>query len=163
MTPALRWAAMRASLMFFINCKGQSHKIVCTDHNFEREKRAEADLNRGPSAYQYQPNTLPLSQTGSQNWVGRPQKWSFALLWLGLEPMVAGSPAKHANHWGTTTPHHPFPVKSVSRILLILGFISLIRNHISTYWNDGVPTSLKNKTYIFTWNQGPVFASSSYS
>ena len=52
-TPALRWAAMRAILMFR-NCKGQSHKTVSTDHNFSRERRAEADSNRGPSAYQPQ-------------------------------------------------------------------------------------------------------------
>ena len=32
-------------------------------HNFWRERRAEADSNRGPSAYQ--PNALPLGQTGS--------------------------------------------------------------------------------------------------
>ena len=32
-------------------------------HNFLKEKRAEADSNRGPSAYQ--PNVLPLGQTGS--------------------------------------------------------------------------------------------------
>ena len=31
------------------------------DHNFWRERRAEADSNRGPSAYQ--PNALPLGQT----------------------------------------------------------------------------------------------------
>ena len=62
MTPALRWAAMRAILMFH-NCEGQSHKTVSTDHNFRRERRAEADSNRGPSAYQ--PNALPLGQTGS--------------------------------------------------------------------------------------------------
>ena len=29
-------------------CEGQSHKIVSTDHNFRRERRAEADSNRGP-------------------------------------------------------------------------------------------------------------------
>ena len=29
MTSALRWAAMKA-----INCEGQSHKTVSTDHNF---------------------------------------------------------------------------------------------------------------------------------
>ena len=45
---ALRWAAMRAILMFH-NCEGQSHKTVSTD-NFWRERRAEADSNRGPSA-----------------------------------------------------------------------------------------------------------------
>ena len=63
MTPALRWAAMRAILMFH-NCEGQSHKTVSTDHNFWSERRAEADSNRGPSAYQ--PNALPLDQTGSR-------------------------------------------------------------------------------------------------
>ena len=61
-TPALRWAAMRAILMFH-NCEGQSHKTVSTDHNFWRERRAEADSNRGPSAYQHK--ALPLGQTGS--------------------------------------------------------------------------------------------------
>ena len=59
---ALRWAAMRAILMFH-NCERKSHKTVSTDHNFWRERRAEADSNRGPSAYQ--PNALPLGQTGS--------------------------------------------------------------------------------------------------
>ena len=62
MTPALRWAAMRAILMFH-NCEGQSHKIVSTDHNIRTERRAEADSNRSPSANQ--PNALPLGQTGS--------------------------------------------------------------------------------------------------
>ena len=33
------------------------------DHNFWRERKAEAEWNRGPSAYQ--PNALPLGQTGS--------------------------------------------------------------------------------------------------
>ena len=37
---------------------------MSTEHNFWRERRAEADLNRGPSAYQ--PNASPLGQTGSQ-------------------------------------------------------------------------------------------------
>ena len=50
MTSALRWAAMRAILMFH-SCEGQSQKTVSTDHNFSREKRAEADSNRGPSDY----------------------------------------------------------------------------------------------------------------
>ena len=31
-TPALRWAATRAILMFR-NCEGQSHKTVSIDHN----------------------------------------------------------------------------------------------------------------------------------
>ena len=64
MTSALRWAATRAILMFR-NCEGQSHKTVSTNHNFSRERTAEADSNQGPSAYQ--PNALPLGQTGSQS------------------------------------------------------------------------------------------------
>ena len=62
--PVLKWAAMRAILIFH-NCEGQSHETVSTDHNFWRERRAEADSNGGPSAYQ--PNALPLDQTGSQS------------------------------------------------------------------------------------------------
>ena len=62
MTQALRWAAMRAILMFD-NCEGQSHETVPTDHNFWRERRAEADSYRSPFAYQ--PNALPLGHTGS--------------------------------------------------------------------------------------------------
>ena len=53
---------MRAILMFH-NYEGQIHKTVSKDHNFWRERRAEAVSNRGPSAYQ--PNALPLGQTGS--------------------------------------------------------------------------------------------------
>ena len=63
MIPTLRWAAMKAVLMFH-NCEGQSHKTVSTDHNFCRERKAEADLNRGPSAYQL--SALPLGQTSPQ-------------------------------------------------------------------------------------------------
>ena len=62
MTSALRWAAMRAILIFH-NCEGQSHETVSSDHNFWRERRAEADLNWSPTAYH--PNALLLGQTGS--------------------------------------------------------------------------------------------------
>ena len=55
MTSALRTSAMRAVLMFH-NCEGRSHKTVSTDHNVWWERRAEADSNRSPSAYQ--PNAL---------------------------------------------------------------------------------------------------------
>ena len=68
MTSALSWAAMRAILLFH-NCEGQSPKTLSTDHNFWNERRAEADSNRGPSAYQ--PNALPLSQTGSHSYAPR--------------------------------------------------------------------------------------------
>ena len=38
-----------------------------TDHNLWRERRAEAESNRGPSAYQ--PDALPLGHTGSlESW-----------------------------------------------------------------------------------------------
>ena len=60
MTSALRWAVVRAILTFH-KCEGQSHKTVSTDHNFGSERRAEADSNRGPSAYQ--PTALPPGQT----------------------------------------------------------------------------------------------------
>ena len=42
-----------------------SHKTVSTDHNFWRERTAEAESNRDPSAYH--PNALPLGQTGSHS------------------------------------------------------------------------------------------------
>ena len=47
------------------NCEEQSHKTVSTDHNFGRKRRAKADTNQGPSAYQA--NAFLLSQTGSLN------------------------------------------------------------------------------------------------
>ena len=76
MTPALRWAAMRAILMFH-NCEGQNDKTVSTDHNCWRERRAEADLNRSPSAYQ--PNALLLGQTGSQGEIQHAVKVKYGL------------------------------------------------------------------------------------
>ena len=93
MTSALRWAAMRAILMFD-NCEGQSHKTVSTDHNFCRERKAKVVSNQCPSAYQ--PNALPLGQTGSQ---GR----SFA---AGL-PFVEACAAKQSNMQQSA--HHTTP------------------------------------------------------
>ena len=52
-----------------VGSDGQNHKTVSTNHNLGRKRRAEAVSNRGPSAYQ--PNALPLGQTGS-----RLAKWS---------------------------------------------------------------------------------------
>ena len=63
MTPALRWAAMRAIFNVSVGSDGQSHRAVSTNIPFWRERRAEAALNQGPSTYQ--PNALPLGQTGS--------------------------------------------------------------------------------------------------
>ena len=51
MTLALKWAVMRAILIFHNNCDGQSHKTVSTNHNIFEEKgepkhnRAEALLH----------------------------------------------------------------------------------------------------------------------
>ena len=67
MTSALRWAIPNQRAIFIYNCEGQSHKTVSTDHNFWREGTAEAESNRGPSAYQL--NALPLGQTGSRKTV----------------------------------------------------------------------------------------------
>ena len=39
MTPALRLAAMR-TILSFINCEGQRHKIVSTDHLKRKENRS---------------------------------------------------------------------------------------------------------------------------
>ena len=51
------------SHLMFHNCEGQNHKTVSADYNLWSERRAEADSNSGPSAYQ--PTTLLLGQTGS--------------------------------------------------------------------------------------------------
>jgi len=46
-----------------VGSDGQSHRTVSTNHSLFEKKGAEAVSNRGPSAYQ--PNALPLGQTGS--------------------------------------------------------------------------------------------------
>ena len=62
MIPALRWAAMRAILIFQQEVMDKEHSVH-KPQPFGRERRAEVVSNRGPSAYQ--PNALPLGQTGS--------------------------------------------------------------------------------------------------
>ena len=66
----------------FINCDGQSHKTVSTDHNVWRERRAKADSNRGPSAYQ--PNALSLGQTGSRSPLCTPNSLASSTPWLQI-------------------------------------------------------------------------------
>ena len=65
MTPALIWAAMRDILMFQWEVIDKVTRQCPQTTTFFDEKgpRAEAVSNRGPSAYQ--PNALPLGQTGS--------------------------------------------------------------------------------------------------
>ena len=62
MTSALRGAAMRAILMFHNNIVRDKVTRQCPQTT-TFEVKAEADSNRGPSAYQ--PTALPLGQTGS--------------------------------------------------------------------------------------------------
>ena len=47
-----------------VGSDGQSHKTVSTNHNLFDEKGEPKRYGRGPSAYQ--PNVLPLGQTGSE-------------------------------------------------------------------------------------------------
>ena len=70
MTSALRWAAMRAILIFH-NCEEQSHKTVFTDHNFWSERRAKADLNQDPSAYtaSWSVTTYVLAREPGHSWL----------------------------------------------------------------------------------------------
>ena len=65
MIPALRWAAMRAILMFH-DCEGQSLDRQCPQTtNFE--EKGEPKRYRTEVLTAYQPTALPLGQTGSQN------------------------------------------------------------------------------------------------
>ena len=79
-----------------VGSDGQSQDSVHKPQPFGRQRRAEAVSNRGPSAYQ--PNALPLGQTGSHclstaprplpsSWHQRTRKSNFPKLlawWLGL-------------------------------------------------------------------------------
>ena len=47
MTPALRWAGMRAILMFH-HCEGQSHKTVSTNHNLLKRKESRSGIEPRP-------------------------------------------------------------------------------------------------------------------
>ena len=63
MTSALRWAAMRAVLMFH-NCEGQSHELrQCSQTTTFEEKGEPKQIRTEVSAYQ--PNALALGQTDS--------------------------------------------------------------------------------------------------
>ena len=58
MIPELRWAAMRAILMFQLEVMDKVTRQCPQTTTFLKRKES-----RGPSAYQ--PNALPLGQTGS--------------------------------------------------------------------------------------------------
>ena len=66
-----------------VGSDGQSHKTASTDHNlFEEKGEPKRVSNRGPSAYQ--PNALPLGQTGSR---GRMWLREFFIALLLLSPL----------------------------------------------------------------------------
>ena len=59
MIPALRWAAMRAILMFQSENDGQSHKTVSTNHNLFQEKGEPK---------RYRTEVLPLTNLTPYRW-----------------------------------------------------------------------------------------------
>ena len=67
----LKRAAMRAILMFYWLWGTKSQDSVHKPQPLWAEGRAEAESSRGPSAYQ--PNALPLGQTGSRMYDRLPQ------------------------------------------------------------------------------------------
>ena len=68
------------------NCYGQSHTTVSINHNFWRERKAEADSNRGPSAYQPAYNARPnrltyIRSLGSQGFCQKVLPPCLSCLW----------------------------------------------------------------------------------
>ena len=59
----IKMGVMRAVFNVLLIVKDKVTRLF-TDYNFSRERRAEVDSNRCPSAYQ--PNALPLGHTGSR-------------------------------------------------------------------------------------------------
>ena len=47
-----------------VNCEGQIHKMVFTNHNFSREKRTEAGWGDRLISSAYHPDALPDNRTG---------------------------------------------------------------------------------------------------
>ena len=77
-----------------------SHKTVSTDHNFWRKRIAKVDSNWGPSAYQ--PNTLLLGQTSSQDAALAEIIYIYQLYYLHareLKKIILGSVAVISHHY----------------------------------------------------------------
>ena len=95
-----------------LNCEGQNHKRVSTDHNFSGEMRAEAESNRGPSAYQ----TLLLGQTGSHllYWFWTVLAWravkgiGIDCMGPGMERWITRSMTSSTNKWRKRRAHYFF-------------------------------------------------------
>ena len=64
MTSCIKMGSDESHFNISVESDGQSHKTVHKPQPFLRERRAKAVSNRGPSAYQ--PNALPLGQTGPE-------------------------------------------------------------------------------------------------
>ena len=142
MTSALRWAAMRAIVMFH-NCEGQSHETVSTDHNFWRERRAEADSNRGPSVYQ--PNTLPLGQTGSL-WNKRSFEPFLCLDMIMIQQQFFISERYGACVWMKTKIAHK--IQSIELSLSPLDFRKLCTHNCLLLFIDFCPFYLSSFSFI---------------
>ena len=65
MIPALRWAVMRAILMFQKEVMDNVTRQCPQTTTFLKRKENRSGIELGPSAYQ--PNALPLGQTGSHS------------------------------------------------------------------------------------------------
>ena len=135
-----------------------SHKTVSRDHNFWRERRAEAVSNRGPSAYQ--PTALPLGQTGSLNctpastrpFVPRPlhephfsfpiypvQPGQFTQLHVHCTP-ASSEPPPHHHHHPAQLFHPPGPALVTSHVCE--------HTHTHTHTHDHTPTDCVKKVVL---------------
>ena len=64
MNPALRLTTMRAIFNVSVESDGQSHKTVSTNHYLFEEKGEPKRYRTEALLLNYQPNALPLGQTG---------------------------------------------------------------------------------------------------
>ena len=74
MIPALRWAAMRAILMFQQEVMDKVTGQCPQTTTFLKRKESRSGIE--PRSFAYQPNALPLGHTGSLDW------WSVCPLYL---------------------------------------------------------------------------------
>ena len=65
MTPALRWAVMKAILVFH-NCEGQSHRTVSTNHNLFEEKGEPKRYRTEVLPLTARPNRLTNTEAGGE-------------------------------------------------------------------------------------------------
>ena len=139
MTPALRWAAIKnmneSQLNFSLIVRNKATRQCPQTNLFRRERRAEADSNRAPSAYQ--PNALPPGQTGSRCGTERQRKlkpvlnwakclWALSTMFTYLRGRMGGG--------------HLTPAGSVVHSVLTL---STLRQVSSEVGSDGVDPSLQ--------------------